>query len=384
MPARQREFEEFKESRNSKRSGATKPSSPASEAVPRGRTDVLGPSALLYLQKAAGNASVSSLMAEEPAASAVQREAAEAPGVQRFGPGQWVAAAMGAAGHAAAPQQGTSVPVTTDRGELVRRTGDRLNRALDAYHYACVQVKGGIKAELAEKAEWLSLILEIGFSFAGPLIAKALHSGIEAVVEVKGITEEFKSMAKTVLTESFVEKTVDGAFKRGLMSAKDSVARKNETPQVAGQSAAEDWVDILYDHALVGTDKVDNELASKSDAEVAAIFAALEPETLRAHYVAQIQEKVEELQQNVLAVDDPSKGFGARQLTYVKVDGRREPKPALITMSGIFVRWVPDDMVGMATSQTIKWWGEVRTLDESDVGRMGSDAMEEFDKGLGR
>ncbi|HVS07247.1 MAG TPA: hypothetical protein VHK65_13940 [Candidatus Dormibacteraeota bacterium] len=258
-----------------------------------------------------------------------------------------------------------------------------MNRALDAYHYACVQVKGGIKAELAEKTEWLSLMLEIGFTFAGPLIAKALHHSIDAVIEVKGITEEFKAGAKTILTEHFVESTVDASFKGGLKAAKDSVGRKNETPQVAGQSASEDWVDTLYDHALVGTDKVDNELASKSDAQVAAIFVALDPETLRAHYVAEIKEKVEEFEKNVLAVDDPTKGFGARRLTYIKIDGRREPKPALVTVTGLFVRWVPDEMVGMAKIQTEKW-GEVQTLDEDDVARMGTDAMEEFDKGLGR
>jgi uncharacterized protein YnzC (UPF0291/DUF896 family) len=360
LRARKKEFGQSNESRSPSRSGATKPNSLAGEALAGGRTDVLGPSDIHYLQKTAGNASVSSA-------------------VQRFAPLEALAT-WGKAGHSGT---GTSVAVTTDRAELVRRTGDRLNRALDAYHYACVQVKGGIKAELAEKAEMLSLLLEIGFSFAGPLISKALHHGIDAVIEVKGMTEEFKSAAKVILTESFVEKTVDGAFKRGLMAAKDSVGQKNETPQVAGQSAGEDWVDVLYDHALVGTDKVDNELASKSDAEVAAIFAALEPETLRAHYVAEIKEKVEEFEKNVLAVDDPSKGFGARRLTYIKIDGRREPKPALVTMTGLFVRWVPDEMVGMAKSQTERW-GEVQTLDESDVGRLGSDAMDEFDKGIGR
>lgn len=326
-----------------------------------GRTDVLGPSAIEYLQKAAGNASVSSA-------------------IQRFAPAGALTAAWGRAQHASTS---ASVPVTTDRAELIRRTGDRLNRALDAYHYACVQVKGGIKAELAEKTEWLSLMLEIGFTFAGPLIAKALHHSIDAVIEVKGITEEFKAGAKTILTEHFVESTVDASFKGGLKAAKDSVGRKNETPQVAGQSASEDWVDTLYDHALVGTDKVDNELASKSDAQVAAIFVALDPETLRAHYVAEIKEKVEEFEKNVLAVDDPTKGFGARRLTYIKIDGRREPKPALVTVTGLFVRWVPDEMVGMAKIQTEKW-GEVQTLDEDDVARMGTDAMEEFDKGLGR
>jgi hypothetical protein len=360
LQARDRELADFKVSRSTSRSGATKTNPLAGEAVAGGRNDVLGPSAIQYLQKAAGNASVSSA-------------------IQRFAPFEALAA-WGKAGHAGT---GTTVPVTTDRAELVRRTGDRLNRALDAYHYACVQVKGGIKAELAEKTEWLTLMLEIGFTFAGPLIAKALHHSIDAVIEVKGITEEFKSAAKVVLTESFVERTVDATFKGGLKAAKDSVGQKNETPQVAGQSAAEDWVDVLYDHALVATDKADNELAGKSDAEVAAIFAALDPETLRAHYLAEIKEKVEELEQNVLAVDDPSKLFSARRLTYVKVEGRREPKPALVTVSGIFVRWVPADMVGLAKSQTEKW-GEVRTLDEDDVGRLGSDAMEEFDKGLGR
>lgn len=360
MKAREKEFGESKQSHSSNQSGVMKPNALAGEAMAGGRTDVLGPSALQYLQKTAGNASVSSA-------------------VQRFAPVEALAA-WGKAGHAAT---GSSVPVTTDRAELIRRTGDRLNRALDAYHYACQDVKAGIKSELAEKAEMLSLILEIGFTFAGPLIAKALHHGIDAVIEVKGITEEFKAGAKVVLTESFVEKTVDSAFKRGLMSAKGSVGQKNEAPQVAGQSAAEDWVDVLYDQYMVGTDKVDNELASKSDAEVAAIFVALEPETLRAHYLTEIKGKVEEFENNVLAVDDPSKGFNARRLTYIKVDGRREPKPALVTMTGLFVRWVPEDMVGMAKSQTEKW-GEVLTMDEDDVGRMGSDAMEEFDKGLGR
>lgn len=242
-----------------------------------------------------------------------------------------------------------------EHDELLAETRGRIHDALTAFGYAALTEKGAIKAELAEQAEMMSLILEIGFSFVAPFLGKALGEGFEKLAEVKGLSKGFREAAKKVLTEQRAETVVEDVLKAGIAKVKSA------WPEVHGQSEAEGFVDYLFKGSAVETDAAAKVLADKTDVEIAAVYAYFDPEQHGYdYYLAQIKEKVETFERTVEAIGfipgmpDPYGGGSPAtfvEASWIDVDGRRRLAIVISTPAWGYdyewLRWVPDEMTGM-------------------------------------
>lgn len=265
---------------------------------------------------------------------------------------------------------------------LMTETGLRIVRAYTAFTQACEDVKDDIKKEIAEEAEMMSLIFEIGFGFLSPVLGAQLGKAFEkgmTKIESLAVNEGFKTTAKKILTEERAKTVVESVAKVTLKELKGQV------PKVLGESEAEKFVDELASKVAEQGDKIiHEELPNQTDVGLTAIWATYAPEeTSHDIYAKEISKQLEEFRESVGEIgrhtviqygENPYGGaIPHRSETFAAyVETGIGKKLALLISSDSggpwFSDWIPESMAEVAKAKSRATIGDIRTFTASEIG----------------
>ncbi len=182
---------------------------------------------------------------------------------------------------------------------LVFLARTNVDASLGNYIDACTAVKDDIRAEAAEKAEIASLILEIGFGFAGGLVGGFVSKGLDSLAEKGKVSTAF---VKALETYHLSENAIEGFNKWGLSVLKGKASREAESdgdkwhPKFQTNDSA--FVDGLKDRQKEISLAIKQELGTDlglTDVQIAAIAVAYDPEIRStAYYGAKISALLDE------------------------------------------------------------------------------------------
>ena len=269
--------------------------------------------------------------------------------------------------------------------ELLRVTGLRIVSAYTAFALACKDERDAIKAEIAEDAEMMSLIFEIGFGFLAPFLGAQLGKAFEkGMTKIEGlaVNEGFKTAAKKILTEEHAKIAVESVAKVTLKGLKAQV------PKVLGESEAGEFVKGLESKVREEGDKYNQELPNKTDVELTAIWATYAPEnTSQDIYVKEISEQLEEFKGSVGMIGMQTSGgeFSFTTVTFAAYLETDKGKKLVLMyeqpfFDPWFLDWIPAGMTEMAIAKTKATHQSINTYKLSDI-TVPYDSKKRFNEG---
>lgn len=268
-----------------------------------------------------------------------------------------------------------------ESNELKRLTGNRIDRSASYYNDALLEVKIKVGRMLKAQKAAADAIFELAFGLLMPGLGKLVGRGLANVANnlpVNASTTSYR--AAIALLDA--DRTKDVFVKATDIGHKISkIELNNKLESITGDAEYETFFTALEKSAAVGFDRIDSELANKTDKELGILYMSYDPAaTTSSDYVKVIEDLVVKFTEQVKPIGKKTGGaYGPMKARWI--EGSRWKALALtgegryFNVGGgpTFITWISPEMKNSAIEATKAVnWGRVDTVHYSKVEGSGS------------